>query len=152
MSKGGSLLEKKDMTARDMLVELLKKAEEWWNLLQPVSLDKLAKRYSLRVDEMILKAEREERLRYVGGQLIISFRSETGFAIAIDLYFQNQKKEWVRMQSASGELNMRYLNEEARQELRTKKKVAFEIDEPKRPEEEPSKAENVIPFTGRGKE
>lgn len=145
-------MEKKEMTARDMLVELLKKAEEWWNLLQPVSLDKLANRYSLRVDEMILKAEKEERLRYVGGQLTISFRSETGFALAIDLYFQNQKKEWVRMQSASGELNMRYLSEEARRELYTKKKVAFEIDEPKRPEEEPLEKSNVIPFTNREKE
>ncbi len=135
-----------------MLVELLKKAEELRNLLQAVSLDKLAKRYSLRVDEMILKAEKEEELHYVGGQLTIAFRSETGFTIAIDLYFQNQKKEWVRMQSSSGELNMRYLNAEAQQELRTKKKVAFEIDEPKRPEEEPSGKSNVIPFTSRGKE
>lgn len=47
---------------------------------------------------------------------------------------------------------MRYLNAEAQQELRTKKKVAFEIDEPKRPEEEPSGKSNVIPFTSRGKE
>lgn len=145
-------MEKKELTARDMLVELLKKAEELRNLLQPVSLDKLAKRYSLRVDEMILKAEKEENLHYVGGQLTISFQSETGFAIAIELYFQNQKKEWVRMQSSSGELNMRYLNEEARKELRMKKKVAFEIDEPKRPGEEPSEKSNVIPFTSRGKE
>lgn len=117
-------------TARENFVELLKQAEEFRRLARPVSLEQLAKRYSSRLDEMIRRAEKEESFRYGGGEFLITCRGEDSFTITINLYFQNLQKEWVRMQSASGALSMRYLTEEARKELAANKEVGFDIDAP----------------------
>lgn len=117
-------------SAREMLVDILKKAEDIRNLRRPSSLEELAQKYSRRLDEMIIKAEKEEALHYVGGQFDIIAQSESTFSLKVELYFQNSQKEWVCMRSGSGVLNVRYLNNAARQELIHKKVISFDVEEP----------------------
>ena len=137
-------------TARENFVELLKKAEEWRKLVHPVSLRELAGRYEKRLDEMILDAETEEQLQYAGGLFIVELQPKDTFSIRVELYFQDERKEWVKMQAQSKSMTLQYLDEEACRELQKVKKVEFSIDEPeKAPRAESGVQDKIVPFPGR---
>lgn len=111
---------------------LLKAADEFRKLISPFPIDKMAGHYSKRLDNLILRVEREQSLHYVGGEFIVTAETMTQFKIAVDLYFQDEAKEWVRVQTESGLKNIKYLNEASRRELLAKRKIVFEVQEPGR--------------------
>lgn len=117
-------------TLRTYFSMLLKAADEFRKLMRPFSIDKMAGHYSKRLDELILRTEKEQGLQYVGGEFIVTVATAAHFKMAIDLYFQNKEKEWVRVQTESGLRDLRYLNESSRRELQAKRKIVFEVQEP----------------------
>lgn len=97
-----------------------------------MGLEELAQVYSEPLDNLILKAMKSG-LKYAGGSFNVKYLSDTTFETSYELYFQNEKKEWIKKEAKSKPQPIDYLNEDAEKELKEKEKVSFEIDPPKEP-------------------
>ncbi len=95
-----------------------------------MELDELAEIYEKKIDALILKKEREELLRYIGGQFTIAYVTEKEFSLKLTLYFQNKQEEWVKLEPKDVIRNMEYLKAEAAAELQKKKQIVYDIDHP----------------------
>lgn len=104
-----------------------------------MELDELAEVYEKKIDALILKKEREELLRYIGGQFIIAYVTEKEFSLKLTLYFQNKQEEWVELEPKDVIRNMKCLKAEAAAELQKKQQIVYDIDHPnaKQAEENP---------------
>lgn len=96
---------------------------------QNMELDELAKIYSEKLDSNI-RDEQAKGLKYVGGTFKISYANEKYFNLSYELYFQDENDEWVKKNAKSNPQKTEYLSENALTELRTKKEIIYEIDEP----------------------
>lgn len=100
-------------------------------VLQPnMTLDDLAKVYSGKLDDIILK-EATNKLKYVGGTFNINYLNSNSFDMSYELFFQDVNKEWVKKDAKSQPQKLAYLTKEAQAELAKEKKISFEIDPPK---------------------
>lgn len=95
-----------------------------------MDLDELAEIYEKKINALILKKEREELLRYIGGQFTIACVTEKEFSLKLTLYFQNEQKEWVKLEPKDVIRNMKYLKAEAAAELQKKQQIVYDIDHP----------------------
>ena len=95
-----------------------------------MGLEELAQVYSEPLDNLILK-EMKNGLKYVGGSFDVKYLKDTVFETSYELYFQNEKNEWIKKEAKSKPQPIEYLKVEAAKELKEKKKVSFEIDPPK---------------------
>ncbi len=95
-----------------------------------MGIEELAKLYSSKLDEIILK-EMSTNLSYVGGTFNIAYLSEKSFELSFELFFQDADKEWVKKESKSKPQPMNYLTEEASKELLNEKTISFEVEPPK---------------------
>ena len=99
-------------------------------ILNPnMSIDELAGVYSAKLDEMIV-AEEAKKLKYVGGSFDVECINAVQFQASYELYFQDEKKEWVKKNAKSKPQNLSLLKPMAAAELRQKKKVSFDIEPP----------------------
>lgn len=106
--------------------------KNWFQELGQVSVDRLAKRYSKKMDQVILETERQKSCHYVGGQFLFECTDEKVFTMSTALYFQDEEKNWIQVQSKSEPINMDQLTPESARELIEKKKIPFEVDAPAR--------------------
>lgn len=90
----------------------------------------LADIYSKDIDNIILKSEKDKFLKYVGGEFIVTYVTDTIFSIKIALYYKNKDDKWVE-ESYITSRNMKLLKEEAVSELKENKKIIYEIEYPK---------------------
>lgn len=95
-----------------------------------MDLDELAGVYEKKIDALILQKERDGLLTYVGGEFTIAYVSETEFSLKLELYFQNERAEWIKLEPQSIMRNTKYLKEWAVAELREKKSVVYDIPHP----------------------
>lgn len=96
------------------------------------SLEQLSDMCSEKIDSLILQEEQNKNYRYIGGQLLFIYMDNQQFRITVELYFKNQKDEWIEVKSASQPRSMEYLMKDSIMELKEKGQVAFEIEAPKR--------------------
>lgn len=102
------------------------------NLLRhEMSLDEIAKVYNDELDKMIIAEVNSTGKTYVGGAFYIRYIDDTSFGMSVEMYFQNEKKEWSKKANESKPQSVKFLNLEARNELREKQEVKYEIDPPK---------------------
>lgn len=101
-----------------------------------MELDEIAKIYSEKLDS-IIRDEQSKDLNYVGGTFKISYANEKNFHLAFELYFQDKNEEFVKKESKSKPQSTEYLSEKALTELRAKKEISYEIDEPEPVKSEP---------------
>ena len=90
----------------------------------------LADIYSKDIDNIILKSEKDKFLKYVGGEFIVTYVTDTIFSIKIALYYKNKDDKWVE-ESYITSRDMKLLKEEAVSELKENKKIIYEIEYPK---------------------
>lgn len=90
----------------------------------------LAEIYSKDIDNIILKSEKDKLLKYVGGEFIVTYVTDTIFSIKIALYYKNKDDKWVE-ESYVTSRDMKLLKEEAVNELKQNKKFIYEIEYPK---------------------
>ena len=96
-----------------------------------MELDELAEVYSKKLDSTI-RDEQSKKLKYVGCSFKISYANEKYFNLSFELYFQNENDEWVKKDAKSNPQKTEYLSEKALAELRAKKEIVYEIDEPEK--------------------
>ena len=90
----------------------------------------LADIYSKDIDNIIIKSEKDKFLKYVGGEFIVTYVTDTIFSIKIALYYKNKDDKWVE-ESYITSRDMKLLKEEAVSELKENKKIIYEIEYPK---------------------
>lgn len=115
---------------KNILDDVMTYFEKAVNYLTKMTLDELADVYTKNIDSYILQQEKENNLRYAGGEFSIIYATEKSFSLQIELYFQNKDNEWEKMESAKDNIDMKYLKPEAVQELAQKKKVVFDVEHP----------------------
>ena len=101
-----------------------------------MELDEIAKVYSEKLDGTIID-EQAKGNKYVGGTFKILYANEKYFNLSFELYFQDKNDEWVKKDSKSKPQKTEYLSEKALNELRSKKEITYEIDEPEPPKATP---------------
>lgn len=101
-----------------------------------MELDEIAKVYSEKLDGTIFD-EQAKGNKYVGGTFKILYANERYFNLSFELYFQDKNDEWVKKDSKSKPQKTEYLSEKALSELRSKKEITYEIDEPEPPKTAP---------------
>lgn len=68
-------------------------------LVEPKNLDEIINAQSTLVDKYILKVEAEERVQFIGGKLNIKDQQDENIAFLIELYFKNNKDEWIKKEN-----------------------------------------------------
>ncbi|QFI55478.1 hypothetical protein [Aeromonas simiae] len=68
-------------------------------LVEPKNLDEIINAQSTLVDKYILKVEAEERVQFIGGKLNIKDQEDENIAFLIELYFKNNKDEWIKKEN-----------------------------------------------------
>ena len=96
---------------------------------QPVSLDEFVNKFSDKTDEIIL-GELQKGSRYGGGRFYVKSQNEDTFECSFELYFETKEKEYIKMEGDKKDIPLRYLADTDRVELKQKKTIVFEIDEP----------------------
>lgn len=95
-----------------------------------MELDELAGIYERKIDALILKKEKEDLLRYIGGEFTIAYITEKEFSLKLTLYFQNRQEEWVKVEPKDIIRDTKYLKAEAAAELQKKQQIVYDIDHP----------------------
>lgn len=68
-------------------------------LVEPKNLAEIINAQSNLVDKYILKVEAEERVQFIGGKLNIKDQQDENIAFLIELYFKNNKDEWIKKEN-----------------------------------------------------
>lgn len=95
-------------------------------------LAEIAQMYSKAVDTLILKVEQSKEYTYIGGEFTIIYLGKDNFKLNISLYFKDPANDWIKVSSNSKPSELKYLTDAAIMELKEKKQVKFDIDEPVR--------------------
>jgi hypothetical protein len=100
-------------------------------LLQPLSLDDVVEAFSSAIDKFILDVEQKESLKFYGGKLKIKVKEDnpTSIIIGIDLFFQNEKQEWIKKTTEMLK-DKKFLEESSYKELLKDKERVFDIEHP----------------------
>lgn len=122
-------------------IEMIRKViDKIINVAFKSNIKDLAEIYSKDIDNIILKSEMDKSLKYVGGEFIVTYVTDTIFSIKIALYYKNKDDKWVE-ESYVTSRDMKLLKEEAVIELKENKKIIYDIEYPK-----------IVNMTFRGKE
>ena len=95
-----------------------------------VTFDDLQRVYEDTIFEAILDEENSSGRGYVGGKLIYACVDDKNFTCEYDLYFQDEQGNFFKKSAKTGELSMKHLSTETRDELTAEKVIKFEIPEP----------------------
>lgn len=120
---------------KDDLFRMIDKMVDW---TARMDLDELADIYDNQLQRLIRRKEKNEALNYVGGEFVITYVTESVFSLRFTLYFQDQDKQWKKMDAKTSR-SMRYLKDRAVKELIEKKQIVYEV------ELTDSQAENLNP-------
>jgi|GEM_PF-5112469 len=99
--------------------------------IEPVSLDKLAAGLSVDTDKLILETQQNERLKFIGGELIALAQATqtTHFSLNLQLYFQNLQNKMI-LKEQKKELAFTILDASSQSELKQKQKISYEVNTP----------------------
>jgi len=96
----------------------------------PCRLSDLAKKYSPACDELILKEESSNRLKYVSGYFWIKLVNESQITFSADFYFKDEKESWVAKKIAGTPVDISCLIEPEIAEIRRAKEIKYVIHSP----------------------
>ena len=95
-----------------------------------VSLDEFASKSSKEIDKIILKKMKEGN-EFIAGRFKLMFLNDLNFCFSFDIYLKNPNdKDYMRINGSSKVISMERLQVDARAELKQKKEIAYEIEEP----------------------
>ena len=100
------------------------------DILTRMDLDEIADTYSKRIDEYILQSQKTKGLNFISGMFTITYVTAETFSLTMELYYQNQEKEWIKEESKTAR-STKYLKREALAKLKEEKKIIYEINPPK---------------------
>ena len=86
--------------------------------------------YEEPICNAILDEESSSEREYVSGELIYTCVDDKTFTCEYNLYFQDEQGNFFRKSAKTGELSMKPLSIETRDELKAEKVIKFEIPEP----------------------
>jgi len=120
-----------DSFVNNLMTDIAGKAKTFLNIIfKPnMTIDELAESCSKELDKKIIE-EKKKELKYVGGILKFLYKNEKFFTMGYELYFKNKQDKWVKV-SADTEQEIDFLNEKSIEELKTKNKIEYDIEEPK---------------------
>lgn len=95
-----------------------------------VTFDDLERVYGETICNAILDEESSSGREYVGGELIYTCVDDKNFTCEYTLYFQDEQGKFFKRSAKTGELSMKHLSTETRDELTAEKVIKFEIPEP----------------------
>jgi len=100
-------------------------------LLHPrMNLVEIAEEASPAIDKLI-KKYKNQGLKFVGGAFKIILDNPDGFAVSYELFFQDNEDNWHKANNTSKKMEADYyLTNEAWEELKAKKIVSYDIEEP----------------------
>lgn len=98
-------------------------------LTEPKTLTEIINAQSILVDKYILKVEAEEGSRFIGGKLHVKSQLDLKVAFLIELYFKNNKDEWVKKENTIF-IDNKKIKEESIIEIQ-KGMVPYDISHPK---------------------
>ncbi len=122
-----------DFLAEIDLVEIANAVTESLNrTLRPkMDLDEIKNIYTNPLDKIIIHHEKESNNKFISGEFKVSYLDENHYEVSYDLYFQNINEKWIKMSSKSNPIeSARKLKPEAIAELRDKKTIIYEINQP----------------------
>ena len=95
-----------------------------------LTVDEFASSSSKEIDRIILKKMIDGN-EFVAGRFQLNYLNDETFNFSFDIYLKNPKvSDYMRINGNSKIISMTRLTPEAFQELKLKKKIAFEIEEP----------------------
>ena len=95
------------------------------------TMEDMTLQYEKSCDQLIIHSVKNEGLLYVSGRISFVQLDETLFECIGEFYFQNSLKKWIVKSASSGKLKItRQLLPDAVVELKSKRKIVFEISEP----------------------
>ncbi len=113
---------------KKLVIELLRKLGEG---REPLTIDQTAQLFSKAADDLIINGIQKESLTYVSGKLKVMLSEKLDhYVISMQAYFQKKSGEWIVKSSQSNNLPLYSLTPESQIELKEKKTIEFEIEEP----------------------
>lgn len=98
-------------------------------LVKTRTLDEIAMMCSKKTDEVILM-HLKKGLRFVAGELKFSSFSDKMFSISMELYFKNERDEWIKVSTDNMLRDIRFLKPESLKELKVNPYISFEVKAP----------------------
>lgn len=98
-------------------------------LVKTRTLDEIAMMCSKKTDEVILM-HLKKGLKFVAGELKFSVFSDKMFSISMELYFKNERDEWVKVSTDNMLRDIRFLKSESLKELKVNPYISFEVKAP----------------------
>lgn len=98
-------------------------------LVKTRTLDEIAMMCSKKTDEVILM-HLKKGLKFVAGELKFSSFSDKMFSISMELYFKNERDEWVKVSTDNMLRDIRFLKPESLKELKVNPYISFEVKAP----------------------
>lgn len=98
-------------------------------LVKTRTLDEIAMMCSKKTDEVILM-HLKKGLKFVAGELKFSSFSDKMFSISMELYFKNERDEWVKVSTDNMLRDIRFLKPDSLQELKGNPYISFEVKAP----------------------
>lgn len=97
---------------------------------EPKSLNDIARLYSKASDEIIIKTLEKEKFKYGGGKFHIkNLENNKEIEVSIELYFQDDNDNWIKKENKDL-ISADEFTEEALEELKKKKEITYNIEEP----------------------
>ncbi|MDU2688969.1 hypothetical protein QJR60_11415 [Paraclostridium sordellii] len=92
--------------------------------MHKISMDELLELYSKTIDNFILETEKNERLRFIAGNLSVTCKDEF-INMNIECYFQDVNKRWIK-KSTDSKIEMFRIKKESIVD----REIKFEIEHP----------------------
>lgn len=102
--------------------------------IEPLSLDDYVEKFSLDTDALILKFERIEGLKFIGGELIVANKDLNTLLLKLCLYFTNSENT-VLLKETTKNLDKKNINESDIASLIENKIIKFEVMHPNQSKE-----------------
>ena len=96
-----------------------------------MDLDDITKLHTDKIDEVILRSEKNKDVTFVGGVFTITYVNEKTFSITVVLYYRDKHGDFIEEKAVTPR-STKCLKPYAIDELRQKKKIEYSIDEPAR--------------------
>ena len=96
-----------------------------------MTIDEFAAKSSDEIDKVILR-EIDKGNTFSAGRFHIQWHDENHFKFFFEIYMKNQEGQFLEISGDSKAIPLRRLCEQDREELRNKKDIVFDIDEPEK--------------------
>lgn len=117
------------LTSMDKLVDSINEHHK----IEPVPVASLVGRFSQDTDRLILGFEQDEKITFIGGQVLVlrDHEDKDSFIVRLDLYYQ-KSPEGVLLKQLSRKMPRTLLTPDSLAELDSGAEIKFEVTDPER--------------------